>query len=196
MVKKALALTGGDQHSSSMSLSFATLLTGLLLASAGAFFIVRGESFRRKPILWMRDRNATIALFGSGCLWFLWHVANLGEADFGGFKNWLLLLFGGTAVGCFFRFKDLLAARGACILVILAALPLLNSAYMQFDHPQRLLLVVPVYLFLSLAIVCGAMPWILRDWLTWLSREKMRTQWVGRLLAGLGLMLLVTSLTY
>lgn len=179
-----------------MSLFAATFFLGLLLAAFGSALLWNGPIMQRHHITWMRSKPASWVLFGGASLWFLWHVWHLGEADFGNFKHILLLLFGGTAFGAFFYVRELLAARGAAMLVILGALPLLNAAYMRYEEPQRLFLVTGVYVLLTLGIICGAMPWRLRDFATWLYRQPQRVRRLGQICVGYGAILLIVSLTY
>jgi len=86
--------------------------------------------------------------------------------------------------------------RGLCTLVLMAAMPLLDTAYMQHDKPQRLLMVSLVYLALSCAIWLGAQPWRLRDFVGWLLARPGRARGVGSILAGYGLLLAIVAFTY
>ena len=91
---------------------------------------------------------------------------------------------------------DFLAVRGLCVLLLLAAAPLLESAYMEYAHPQRLLMVTPLYVCIGLAIWVGAQPWRCRDFVAWVFARPGRSRAVGGLLALYGLLLCGVSLTY
>jgi hypothetical protein len=67
---------------------------------------------------------------------------------------------------------------------------------MEYDKPQRLLMVSIVYVAIALAIWLGAQPWRMRDFLTWLFARSQRTQLVGGVLAGYGLLLAIVAFTY
>ncbi len=179
-----------------MSLFLATFVCGLVLAGLGGLLAWNGEPVKRNAITWMRSKPVTWVLFGLATLWFLWHVSQLGKADFGSFKGILLLLFGATCFGSFFYVRELLAVRGAASLVLMGALPLLNAAYMQYDQPQRLFMVTVVYVLISVAIVVGAQPWRLRDFMTWLYKKPKAPELLGKFVAGYGALLLIVSLTY
>lgn len=179
-----------------MSLFWASTLFGLVLLVAGAAYGLRGPALRNWSERWPRSPLAAKLVFGPAALWFLWHVAHLSKADFGDYKNILLLAFGGVAVGSFFVVRDFLAARGLAILMLLAARPLLDAAYMQYEVPQRLVLVVAVYIGIVLALWVGASPFRMRDFYTWLYAKPGRTRLVGYPVAAYGLLLILIALTY
>lgn len=179
-----------------MSLFWATLLSGLVLIAAGGSYFLKGPSLKSWSIAWPRSKQAALVLFGPATLWFLWLILNLSQADFGDYKNLLLLGFGGVAIGSFFVVRDFLAARGLAVLMLLAARPLLDAAYMQFQHPQRLLLVIAVYIGIVLALWVGASPFRMRDFYTWLYAKPQRARMVGGIVAIYGIILAVTALSY
>lgn len=179
-----------------MSLFTATFLTGILLLALGAAFLFGGEAFKAWAFGLLRSKVAAWILFGGASVWFLWHVLHLGEADFGNYRNWLFLLFGGVAVGSFFVVPDFLPVRGLAILMLLSARPLLDAAYMQFDHPQRLFLVTFVYVAIVVALYLGTVPYRLRDFFTWLWTAPGRVKALGGGFMAYGVLLAVVSFTY
>lgn len=179
-----------------MSLFLATLLTAIFLLVIGLPFLTGGQGARRVSLGWLRSTAASVILFGGAALWFLWHIWQLGPADFGQYKQWLLILFGVAAVGAFFYLPDFLAVRGAAALALLSSRVLLDAAYMQYDAPQRLVLVVFVYLAILAALYFGTVPFRLRDLLGWLWAVKSRARILGAVLTLWGLALLAISFTY
>ncbi|MEM9227836.1 MAG: hypothetical protein AAGA45_07695 [Verrucomicrobiota bacterium] len=179
-----------------MSLLLATLLSGLVLLAVGGWFLWNGPPVKALSFAWLRSTPAAVVLFGGAALWFLWHITQLGKADFGDYKQLLLLLFGGTALGAFFVTKDFLAVRGLAVLVLLSARPLLNAAYMQFDYPQRLFLVSFVYIAIVFALWLGASPFRMRDFLNWLYAKAWRPRMLGGIFAAYGVLLSVVAFTY
>jgi hypothetical protein len=91
---------------------------------------------------------------------------------------------------------DFLAVRGLAVLMLLGAMPLLDAAYMEYDHPQRLFMVSAVYVGIALAIYLGASPFRLRDFFEWLFQRPMRGRILGGVLAGYGVLLAVVAFTY
>jgi hypothetical protein len=143
-----------------------------------------------------RSRRAAYVLFGVASAWFLYRVAHLSEADFGQFSNLLLVGFGAVAFLSFFYVSEFLAVRGLAALVLLAAGPLLDSAFGEYDIPARLFLVSVVYVALTLALVLGAQPWRLRDAIEWLQRMPARARVAGSVLVAYGLLLVGVAFTY
>jgi hypothetical protein len=179
-----------------MTLSFATLLPGLLLILFGVPLLLNIRGFvvalERMP----RSRMAAAVFFGSGAAWFLWAVWNLSPADFGEYRTPLTIGFAIVAALSFKCVPDFLAVRGLCALVLMSATPLLGAAYMEYQHPQRLFLVSFVYVLIVLAIWLGASPYRLRDFFERLFARPARIRTFGGLLVGYGALLMVVSFTY
>jgi hypothetical protein len=179
-----------------MTLQSATLLVGLALLLLGGALAVDGSFVRSALKSFPRSTTAAYVLFGGASAWFLSHVAVLSEADFGQFRQYLFVAFAAIAVLSFFYVAEFLAVRGLAALILLAAGPLLQSAYMEYEIPSRLFMVSAVYLALTAAIWLGAQPWRLRDWIEWLQRVPGRSRLVGGGLAAYGLLLLGVAFTY
>lgn len=179
-----------------MSLFLATLLPAIVVLLVGLPFLLGGERTQRLSLAWMRSRVASVLLFGGGALWFLWHIWQLGPADFGQYKQWLLILFGIAAVGAFFYLPDFLAVRGGAALTLLSARVLLDAAYMQYAEPQRLVMVVLVYVAILAALYFGTVPYRLRDFVQWLWAASVRARLLGLALVFWGIALLAISFTY
>lgn len=183
-------------HRFFMSLFTATLLSGIILLAAG------GALFSRHSIIlsllkgFPRSLGATYLLFGSATAWFLFRVWHLPEADFGDYRGLLFILFSLVAVLSFHYVPDFLAVRGLAALMLLAAGPLLGAAFMQYQHPQRLLLVSAVYAFILLSLWLGMQPYRMRDFIEWLLRGERRARILGGAAAGYGLLLIAVAFTY
>ena len=181
-----------------MSLFLATLLPGLFLALLGALLLWNhatvGSTARALP----RSSGAAWLLFGAGAAWFLWRISRLGEADLIFFKTPqpVMLGFAVLALLAFFYTPDFLAVRGLCVLMLLAAEPLLYAAYMEYQHPQRLLMVTAVYAGLVAALYLAAAPFRLRDWFEWLFHRPARPRLVGAILLAYGLATSAAAFTY
>ena len=143
-----------------------------------------------------RSTNATWLFFGTASVWFLYRVWNLSPADFGEYHVPLFIGFALVAALSFWCVPDFLAVRGLAALVLLAAMPLLEAAYMEWSHPQRLFLVGFVFVCIALAIWLGASPYRLRDFFEWLFRTGGRPRAVGGALLGYGVLLGVVAFTY
>jgi hypothetical protein len=179
-----------------MSLQLATLLPGILLILLGVPLLLNQSAFvatlKRLP----RSTTATYVFFMTGAAWFLYNVWHLSPADFGDYRKILFVAFAAIAVLSFKCVPDFLAVRGLCILMLVAAAPLLGAAYMEHEYPQRLFMVSAVFVGIAIAIWLGAQPWRLRDFFSWLFLRPARTKALGGMLTGYGLLLAVVAFTY
>ena len=179
-----------------MSLFLATLIPGIFLLVLGVPLLLRHAGAITALKSFPRSASAAWILFGGAAVWFLYNTWNLSPADLGDYHVLLFFGFGIIAVLSFKCIPDFLAVRGACVLVLLSASPLLGAAYMEYSHPQRLFLVAAVYLCIALAIWGAAQPWRARDFLSWLFARPERTRRVGGLVAAYGLLLCAVAFTY
>lgn len=181
-----------------MTLFLATLLSGLFLALLGAVLLwnnsLVGSTARALP----RSTRAAWLFFGAGAAWFIWRCSQLNESDLIFFKSPtpVMIGFAVLAVLAFIYTPDFLAVRGLCVLMLLAAEPLLYAAYMEYQHPQRLLMVTAVYGGLALALYLAAAPYRLRDIFEWLFQRPARTRLAGTVLLSYGLATAVAAFTY
>ena len=181
-----------------MSLFLATLLPGLFLALLGGLLLwndaVVGSTARALP----RSRRGAWLFFGLGAVWFIWRLSKLNESDliFTTTPQPVMIAFAVLAVLSFLYAPDFLAVRGLCVLMLLAAEPLLYAAYMEYSHPQRLLMVTAVYLGLGLALYLAAAPYRLRDFFEWLFRVPARPRLIGAILLTYGLATSAAAFTY
>jgi len=181
-----------------MSLFLATLLPGIFLALLGALLAWGDPRVSSTAKALPRSQRGAWLFFGLGTLWFLWRISQLGEADLIFFqKPWpVMAVFGTLAVLAFIYTPDFLAVRGLCVLTLLAAEPLLHAAYMEWQHPQRLLMVTAVYVALAFALYLAAAPYRLRDFFEWLFKQPVRARALGVGLAVYGLITAIAAFTY
>jgi hypothetical protein len=177
-----------------MTLFQATLLTGLFLIAFGAHFLWHGMRSAKSVQAFPRSRLAAYLLMGTASAWFLYHVTQLGPADFGQYKHLLFALFLTIAVGAFFVVPDFLAVRGLAALILLVAGVLLEAGFMQ--APKSIPLNLFVYFAILLALVLGANPYKLRDFLEWLYKADARPRIFGGIAAAYGLFLTGVTFTY
>jgi hypothetical protein len=184
-----------DNENDLMSLLLATLLPGLVLAALGGALLSGNTLVSSSLKAFPRSANATLVFFGAATVWFLYRVWNLSPADFGEYHVPLFIGFVLVAAFSFWCVPDFLAVRGLAALVLLAASPLLDAGYMNFQ-PQVYPLKIFVYLCIALAIWLGASPYRLRDFFEWLFRTSGRPRAVGAALLGYGVLLGMIAFTY
>jgi hypothetical protein len=179
-----------------MSLLLATLVPGIVLIALGMPLLLNLTGWTTLLKRFPRSQRSAYVFFGAGAAWFLYAVWHLSPADFGDYRGYLFAAFAVIAVLSFKCVPDFLAVRGLAALILMAAMPLLDAAYMEYDKPQRLLMVTFVYAAVTLAIWLGAQPWRLRDFIGWLLARTERTRLFGGALAVYGLVLTVVAFTY
>lgn len=179
-----------------MSLLLATLIPGLLLVALGGLLFWPGAAPAAKAL--PRSQPAAWALFGGAAACFLWRLSRTGEADLIFFQTPtpVMIGFAALAVLAFIYTPDFLAVRGLSVLILLGAEPLLRAAYMEWTHPQRLLMVTAVYLALAAALYLAAYPFRLRDFFDWLFRTPGRARLLGAIVLAYGLVTSAAAFTY
>ena len=179
-----------------MSLTLATLIPGLLFVALGAPLALNHSGYAALLKAMPRSERATYVFFSAGAAWFLYNIWHLAPADFGDYRTLLFVAFAAIAVLSFKSVPDFLAVRGLCVIVLMGAMPLLDAAYMEYDRPQRLVMVTAVYVALSLAIWLGAQPYRMRDFFAWLFARPGRARSIGSALAIYGVILCGVAFTY
>lgn len=181
------------------SLFTTTLLTALLLLGLSLPFLLNLGGWQRALERFPRSELGAWITMGPGGAWFLYYVWTLSPADelFGPMTRFVLFgLFGIAWVSSFFVVKDFLSVRGLCVLVLLVAAIILQSAWGHWEIPSRLFLVSFVYVALTLAIWVGISPFRFRDFIGWLYRSSGRVRALGGFFGVYGAILLVVALTY
>ena len=179
-----------------MPLTLAILIPGLLLLATGLALVLQRDGVITALKRFPRSPAATTVFFGAASLWFLYKIWHLPSSDFGDYRVILFIAFAAIAAMAFKCAPDFLAVRGLCILVLLAASPLLMAGYMNYDHPLIYFQKGFVYLCIVLAIWLGAQPWRMRDFLEWLFARSGRARAFGGAIGLCGLLLTVVAFTY
>jgi hypothetical protein len=165
-----------------LTLKITMLAIGILLLIGHSLALARGREVR----IWLREfprsREAGVILSIAAGVWFFFLVKLM---DLGDFDAWRSVVLVGTpiAVALAIAFiPDFLAVRSLGTLALLAAEPLLESAFLR-EEWIRLLLVVLVYAWVIAGMFWVGMPYTLRDQITWVSASEKR--WRAAAFAGL-----------
>jgi hypothetical protein len=124
--------------------------------------------------------------------WLLIYTIDLGE-----FSNWRtrILILIPIATWLTWRYvEEFLAARALGMVLLLAAEPLLEAAWMR-PEVMRLTLVVLAYVAIVAAMFYVGMPYVLRDQIAWLSKSEGRWRAAAFGTIGYGALLLISALT-
>lgn len=171
--------------------------TGLVLA---VFLIALHVVMLAKPkesqhFLKKFPRNAMAGqiLLGIGLGWFWLLVAPDGmgrlsalSMDLGEFNNakrMLRILAPIALVLVAMSVRDFLAVRALGLCGLMAAAPLLESAFLK-DPASRLLIPIYAYAMLTASMFFVGMPYLFRDAVTWVTADSKR--WLAMCAAGLG----------
>lgn len=179
-----------------MSLTLATLIPGLFLVLFGGLLFAGNSAVVSMFKAFPRSKTAAGIMFGIGAIWFLYGIWHLSEADFGEFRKALFVGFALVALLSFFYVPDFLAVRGASVVMLLAAMPLLDAGYMVYSPAQIYLYKIAVYVGICVALYLGASPFRLRDFFQWVFARPTRPRAVGGALLAYGLLLSVVAFTY
>ena len=161
--------------------------TGMFLALA--MMVICGLMLA-KPVLVMaflkrfpRNHNLGQILLGLGLAWFWLLIAppgfglvsklamDLGE--FNGVKPLLRIVVPVGIVAVSISVKEFLAVRALGLLGLMVAAPLLGSAFLK-DPVTRLLVPVAAYVLIVKSLFWVGMPYLFRDFVTWLSATPRR----------------------
>lgn len=178
-----------------LKLETALVLVGLLLIAAHALALLKPEATQQWLRLFPRSPKWGPILMTAAAGWFF---ALVWVMDLGEFSNWRQTVLIVTPFAWLLTLKfvgEFLAVRALGMLTLLAAEPLLESAFLR-PEPSRLFLVTLVYVLIVFALFWVGMPYTLRDQVQWITEDQKR--WRAAVFAGLayGALLLVLPLTY
>jgi hypothetical protein len=179
----------------SLKLETALTLVGLLLIAGHLLALVKAQAVQTWLRALPRSRAWGIALLTTAAGWFFWLVWTM---DLGEFSNWRQTVLIATPIAWVLTWKyveEFLAARALGMLVLLAAEPLLEAAFLR-PEMTRLFLVSLVYVWIVFAMFWVGTPYTLRDQIAWITGGEKR--WRAAAFAGLayGVLLLLLPLTF
>ena len=156
-----------------MSVENFAIIGGLILIIGGCFLFFVKEKHQEICYSFLRDDRWGLFLFSVASLWFLFKISQLGEADFGQYRSWLLLLFIFTFVGFGIYWRDFIGVRGLMMLVVMGVQKGLDIGYMS-EALVRPYVSFYFYILIILALFFGAYPYWMRDILRKLFRKQCR----------------------
>ncbi len=169
------------------------LILGVWLIGSHALMLAKPATVQ--GFLKKFPRNQTIGqiLLGIGLAWFWLLIApegygklsalamDLGEFD--GAKPLLRILVPVSLVLVSISVRDFLAVRALGVVGLMAAAPMLESAFLK-DPASRLLVAFYAYALLTASLFWVGMPYLFRDAVNWVTANPKR--WTMMSLAGLG----------
>jgi len=169
------------------------ILVGLALVVSHALALVRPEMFKDWLARFPRNEKIGIPMVIVAFAWsfVIWSCMDLGE--FFTIERPVQMILIGGCVGVIVYVKEFIAVRALGFLLILAAAPMLDSAFLQ-DPTTRLLLVAFAYVIAVAGMFWVGMPWLLRDQIRWVLAEDKRFRNGAFLGASYGLVMLTCAL--
>jgi hypothetical protein len=177
-----------------LQLQTAGILAGIFLLLVSLPSLLKPDYVRGLVTRLPRSRVVGIALLSIAFLWSFWLLVTMEMGEFSGFRRPLLI---GLPIGFFLimRFVDeFLAVRALGILLLLAAEPLLEAAFLRYEG-SRLLVTVFAYLLIVAGLFWVTMPYLLRDQLAWSTRSTGRWRSINAIALLYGAAILACAIT-
>ncbi len=176
-----------------LTLKLTMCSVGLLLLVGHLLALVAGKSSQAWLRAFPRNRAAGVLLTIVAAIWFYFLVTKMDLGEFSPWRNTVRYLTPVAGILCILYMRDFLAVRALGTLALLAAQPLLESAFLREEN-SRLLLVVLCYVWIVAGMFWVGMPYTLRDQLGWITGSENR--WKCATFTGLtyGALLLLVGL--
>jgi hypothetical protein len=155
---------------------------GLVLLLAHLFALLKSPAAREWLRKFPRNYEVGVLLTIIATIWFYLMVKLMDLGEFTSWRPTVLFLTPIAGILAIFFMRDYLAVRALGTVVLLAAEPLLESAFLR-DEQIRLLLVTLVYLWIIFGMFWVGMPYTLRDQIAWITASEKR--WRAAAFAGL-----------
>ncbi len=156
-----------------LQLKYTMLGVGLLLVVAHLFALVKAKAAQDWLRAFPRSKEAGVLLSIAAGAWFFMLVKLMDLGEFSTWRETVLYLTPVATVLSIFFMRDFLAVRALGTLALLAAEPLLESAFMR-EERIRLLFVALVYVWVLFAMFWVGMPYTLRNQITWITASEKR----------------------
>lgn len=171
------------------------ILVGLWLVASHLFALLKPDLV--KPWLTRFPRNEKIGtiIVAVAFAWALiiWSCMDLGE--FYKIERPVQMVIIGIGIGVIVYVKEFLAVRALGFLMILAAAPMLESAFLK-DPQSRLLLVAFAYVIAVKGMFWVGMPYLLRDQIKWVLAKPQRYQFGALAGAAYGAVMVLCALVW
>jgi len=179
----------------SLKLETALTLVGLWLLAIHGLALVKGPAIKAWLKTFPRSKFMGTLLLVVATVWAWWVVATIDLGEFTDWRDRVKVIIPIAAILTYLYADEFLAPRALGMIVLLAAEPLLESAFMR-PEMSRLFMVSLVYVWITLALFWVGMPFTLRDQITWITAAHSR--WRLATFAGLayGALLVILPMRY
>ena len=156
-----------------LKLETSLFVVGLFLVLSHALALWKPQLVKGWLRAFPRSTKAGFLLITAAAAWFFLLVQYM---DLGEFSNWRRTVLIGTPIAWYLTWKyvdEFLAVRALGMLVLLAAEPILESAFLR-PELSRLFLVTLVFVWIVFAMFWVGMPYTLRDQIAWVAGSEKR----------------------
>jgi hypothetical protein len=172
-------------HVYDLSLHTIGLILAAVLLVTHVVALVRPEQTKQWLRKFPRSKLFGSCLLAIDAIWSFWLVTYMDLREFYYFRTALQFGVPIFFVLTFLFVDEFLSVRALGIMALLAAEPILSSAFLR-PELARLFVVVLAYVWLTLGLFWVGMPYILRDQITWITKStsRFRTATIAGLLYG------------
>ena len=188
-----------------LSLFTVGLILAVWLIGSHALMLARPAMVQGYLKKFPRDQMTGQILLGIGLAWFWLLVApdgmgilsslSMDLGEFNGVKPILRIAVPVSLVLVAISVKDFLAVRALGVVGLMAASPLLESAFLKAP-PTRLLVPFYAYVLLTASMFWVGMPYLFRDAVNWVTADSKRWTLLSLLGLGYGVATLLCALAY
>ena len=170
------------------------IVLGVLLLGMHLWAWQKGQAAKQFLKDLPRSYKWGVILLSIDFLWGMMILVNMDMGEFFWLRRWFLTLVPIGFVAMLVYVKEFLAVRALGALLLLAAGPVLAAAFLQ-PQTTRLLLPILAYVWIFLGLFFVGMPFLMREWITWLLAKESR--WSIAVWSGVvyGVLLLVLAVT-
>lgn len=146
---------------------------GLLLIASHLFALMKGDAVRAFLKDLPRNYKIGAALLTIDFLWSMMIMSHIDMGEFFHLRRWFLMLIPVGFVLVLTYVKEFLAVRALGALMLLVSGPVLAAAFLQ-PQISRLLLPILAYAWILAGMFWVGMPFLMRDWIGWLTARDSR----------------------
>lgn len=179
----------------SFTLQQAGVAIGLLLIAFHSFALLQQDLCSRWLLAFPRSRPAGIILILMAGIWSFLLVRSMDLGEFAPARNLIsIAVVVGTVLAAVYM-PEFLSVRALGMLLLLAAEPVLSSAFLR-PEVTRLFLVVLAYGWILAGLFWVGMPWLLRDEIRWITERSRRFRSAAIFGVGYGVVVLMCAVLF
>ncbi|MCB1096949.1 MAG: hypothetical protein KDN22_15345 [Verrucomicrobiae bacterium] len=178
-----------------LSLKTAGIILGILLIAGHIFAFLKREELTRWLKKMPRDKGIGVVILTIDFVWSWILISSMDLGEFQGIRQVLQIAIPVTYLLVINCVDEFLAVRALGVLLLLAATPVLDAAFLEMPI-TRLLLPLLAYAWIIIGLFWVGMPYVLRDQIAWVSASESR--WKGACAGGIGygLLMLICAVVF